>query len=102
WASDLSSGFFSSSAEVWALSLYSNNPPPSFSTAVGSAVVAGQGPALTWPAALGHYYQAQYKNDLNDPVWLPVIPGVIIVGGQGYFSDATPPATQRFYRIVAF
>ncbi len=102
WASDLMSGFLSSSGEVWALSLYSANPPPSFSTAVGTAVVAGQGPTLTWTAAAGHYYQAQYKNNLSDPVWLPVVPGVIVVGSQGYFSDAAPPSGQRFYRIVAF
>ncbi len=102
WASDLLEGFFSSSGEVWALSLYSFNPPPAFSTAVRPAFISGQGPTLTWPAAPGHYYQAQFKNELNDPVWQPVIPGVIIVGNQGYFSDPAPLSSQRFYRIVAF
>jgi Tol biopolymer transport system component len=102
WASDLLSGFFSSSGEVWALSLYSSNSPPAFSTAVGPAFISGQGPTLTWEVAPGHYYQAQYKNELNDPVWQAVIPGVIIVGNQGYFSDPSPSSSQRFYRIVAF
>jgi hypothetical protein len=50
----------------------------------------------------GHYYQAQFKNELTDPVWQPLTSGVIIVGNQGYFNDPAPPADQRFYRIVSF
>jgi Tol biopolymer transport system component len=102
WASDLLGGFFSSSGEVWALSLYSANPPPAFSTTIGPAFTPGQGPTLMWTATPGHYYQAQFKNDLTDPVWQPLTSGVIIVGNQGYFNDPAPPAGHRFYRIVAF
>jgi hypothetical protein len=102
WASDLLGGFFSSSDEVWALSLYSSNPPPAFSTTIGPAFAPGQGPTLLWTVTPGHYYQAQFKNELTDPVWQPLTSGVIIVGNQGYFNDPAPPADQRFYRIVSF
>ena len=49
WASDLLGGFFSSSGEVWALSLYSTNSSPAFSTAIGPGFAPGQGPTLLWP-----------------------------------------------------
>jgi hypothetical protein len=84
------------------LSLYSSNPPPAFSTTIGPAFAPGQGPTLLWTVTPGHYYQAQFKNELTDPVWQPLTSGVIIVGNQGYFNDPAPPADQRFYRIVSF
>jgi hypothetical protein len=102
WASDLLGGFFSSSGEVWALSLYSTNQQPAFNATVGPAFAPGQGPTLTWTVTPGIYYQAQYKNELSDLVWQPLTSGVIMVGSQGYFNDPAPPAGHRFYRIVSF
>jgi Tol biopolymer transport system component len=67
WASDLDGGFFSSSAEIWALSLYSTNAQPVFSAAIGPAVASGRGPSLQWLTAPGKAYQAQYKNELSGP-----------------------------------
>jgi hypothetical protein len=102
WASDLPGGVFSSSDEVWALSLYSTNLPPAFSTTVGSPFATGQGPTLLWQVTPGNFYQVQFKNELSDPAWQPLTSGLIIVGAQGYFNDPAPPAGHRFYRIVSF
>jgi len=102
WASDLLGGYFSSSDEVWALSLYSTNQQPAFNAAVGPAFAPGQGPTLTWTVTPGKYYQAQFKNELSDSAWQPLTGGVIMLGSQGYFNDPAPPAGHRFYRIVSF
>jgi len=102
WASDLLGGFFSSSGEVWSMSLYSATPPPAFNTTVGPALAPGLGPMLMWTVAPGHYYQVQFKNELTDPAWQSLTSGVTIVGSLGYFSDPAPSAGQRFFRVVAF
>jgi Tol biopolymer transport system component len=102
WASDLLGGFFKSSGQVWALSLYSTNLPPAFRTSVGPASAPGQGPTLLWSVMPGKSYQVQFKNELSDPAWQPLMSGLTIVGNQGYFNDPAPPAGHRFYRIVSF
>ena len=102
WASDLLGGFLSSSGEIWALGLYSTNAPPAFTTAIGPGIVSGQRTILLWPVNLGIPYQAQFKNELSDPVWQPLTSGFTILGNQGYFLDPAPPTGHRFYRIISF
>jgi Tol biopolymer transport system component len=100
WASDMLGGFSNSSEQAWAFSLYSANPPPAFTTAIGPGLAAGQRSVLLWPVTPSLSYQAQFKNELSDPVWQPLTSGSAILGSQGYFNDPAPPAGHRFYRIV--
>jgi hypothetical protein len=44
----------------------------------------------------------QFKNSLSDPQWQSLGGPATVVGSQGSATDATPNASQRFYRIVSF
>jgi hypothetical protein len=53
---------------------------------------------LEFPAEAGHTYRVEYKNDLADPIWLPL--------GSDHFATTptllvtdTSVASQRFYRV---
>jgi Tol biopolymer transport system component len=114
WASDLAFGDFNESMDVFALSLpadgaaSSTNGTPTLSiTPLATGVVNGkfstnQTLTLTWPSVVGVGYQVQYKNDLNDPEWLPLSGTATVVGSQGSIIDLSPSATQRFYRILSY
>lgn len=64
--------------------------------------LASNGVTIGWDAVPGVTYQVQYKNDLNDPVWLDV-PGVVMATNLTAFKLDDSPATNRarFYRILA-
>jgi len=114
WASDLAFGDFNESMDVFALSLpadgaasSTNGTPTLGITRLATGVVNGnfstnQTLTLTWPSVVGVGYQVQYKNDLNDPEWLPLGGTATVVGSQGSIIDLSPSATQRFYRILSY
>jgi hypothetical protein len=65
-------------------------------------VLGTNGLSLTWSALAGLSYQLQYKNSLNDPLWL-VAPGDGVVT-NGVASIHDPQAvtnSSRFYRLIA-
>jgi hypothetical protein len=93
WASDLSTNDFSGSAGIDAFAV----EPPAL---VGTIQLgAGGFPVITWPAASGMNYRAQYKDNLTDPIWLPLPGGVTVISNTGSITDSLPNSPQRFYRI---
>ena len=65
------------------------------------AAIAGSNgaPTINWPASAGQTYRVEYKDDLSDPVWLPLAGTVTIVGNRGYLTDSTLTSGNRFYRV---
>jgi Tol biopolymer transport system component len=61
---------------------------------------AGEYPLITWRIAPGRTYQAQFKNDLADPVWQNLSAAVNVVSNTACIYDPAPAAGQRFYRIL--
>ena len=59
------------------------------------------GPTLTWPVVAGKTYHVEYLDDLNLNNWQNAGGTVTIVDDWAYFTDPSPSAGQRFYRIVA-
>ncbi len=114
WASDLASGDFNESSDVFALSLSINGstnstnaaPQPGF-TGITPGTSNGQFSAsqpltLTWSSAPGAGYQVQFKNSLTDPLWQTLGGPATVVGNQGYIIDSSPDSAHRFYRIISF
>lgn len=64
-----------------------------FHTSLGSIVTID---ALTEP---DRTYVIEYKNDLNDPEWMPLCTNRASTGVSS-FIDASPGVTKRFYRAV--
>ena len=62
----------------------------------------GQGPTLAWFARPGPTYHVQYKTNLTDGEWQEVTGLVTINGSAAQFTDSTPSASQRFYRVISF
>jgi Tol biopolymer transport system component len=102
WASDLVAQDFNHGCDVFAFSLSSSNRVAPLNVQIFFSGTLGQGPTLSWPAASGTTYRAQFKNNLNDPDWQDLYGDVGIVGDRGYFNDSASYPSQRFYRIVAF
>ncbi len=111
WASDLAPGDFNESSDVFAVSLSSggstNAPPPLDFTEIVPRMENGQFSTnqpftLTLSSAPGVGYQVQFKNSLSDPQWQLLNGPATVVGVQGSIVDPSPPAVQRFYRIVSF
>lgn len=67
--------------------------------AVTQAEVQGGNFALTWSAIPGTKYRVQFKHDLDDPLWLDLVPDVTALGATANQSDPFGP-TQRFYRVL--
>ncbi|MEK7678058.1 MAG: hypothetical protein AAB676_19675 [Verrucomicrobiota bacterium] len=66
----------------------------------GVALAAGQ-TRISWTAAPGRSYRAQYKDALNEPNWHDLPGPVTVVGSTAWISDAAPAGVpQRFYRLV--
>jgi hypothetical protein len=93
WASDLLSNNFSGSSGIYALTV----SPPALLCEIGLS--PGGVPVISWPAAAGTNFQAQYKNNLTDPAWLPVSGNVTIVSNTESITDTSPSGAQRFYRL---
>jgi hypothetical protein len=70
-----------------------------FSASVGPAEALGPGVWLNWPLIPGRSYRVQYKESLQDAVWLDATGTITNVGAVAYFSDSAPASSHRFYRI---
>ncbi len=55
---------------------------------------------IEWPSVSGKRYQAQFKDDLNNPQWNDLPSGAVTASGD--LTSVSDPATtpKRFYRIV--
>jgi len=92
WASNLAADDFNHSSDIFAYAfLYVN-------VTLGAP---GQGPTVTWPYVSGYNYQVQYKNNLTDSAWQPVVGTININGNQASLTDPVPVSGQRFYRVIA-
>ena len=57
--------------------------------------------SLAWDATAGRTYQVEYSPDLN--AWFGAPNGeVIATNTTASWTDSTPPATQRFYRVFQY
>ena len=65
-----------------------------------TAISYGPNPSLRWPASPWTSYRVQYKNDLNDSVWLDLNANVTLMGANGLALDLSPATSNRFYRIL--
>jgi hypothetical protein len=102
WASDLVTNDFNHYGDLYAFNLSPASSDIPFSISISFAGTTAQGPTLSWPVEPGKAYQAQFKNNLNDPTWQTLNSSVVIVGNQGYVNDPAPAVDGRFYRLVSF
>ncbi len=110
WASDVSSNDFNNGSDIYALDLTtlpvtSSSGGSTNSSSVFYAQLFPPGsfapnPTVSWPLAAGKTYQAQYKNNLTDPLWQSLPGNITFIGDTGYVTDPSPPPDKRFYRIV--
>jgi len=56
--------------------------------------------SITLNATAGKTYRAEYKNDLSDPDWTPILPGTVAQGSSVSISITIGPEPRRFFRIV--
>ncbi len=101
-ASDLVTNDYNRASDVFVFNLFTAGMIPTFYVQAIPGASPGQNPTLIWPALPGKTYQFQFKDNLADPAW-QILPGnAAILGGTGYFTDPTPAAGQRFYKVVGF
>jgi hypothetical protein len=101
WASDLVGNDFNNTCDLVSYNVLANNQIPLYVT-INPAAAPGQSPVLTWPILPGQSYRVQFKDSLADNQWQDVTGGVTIAGNQAYFNDPGAPASQRFYRVIAY
>jgi hypothetical protein len=58
------------------------------------------GYAITFVTVAGKMYRVEYKNELDDSMWLPVDADVIAVGDELVINDNLGASPQRFYRVL--
>lgn len=73
--------------------------PPVTSFKILSATVSEGSITLEWEAQLGAGYQVQYANSINGE-WFNLGDPVNATGSTATYTDVSPSAAQRFYRIV--
>jgi hypothetical protein len=74
-------------------------PPNSVSISVS---ISGPNIQLSFPTQTGYTYAMEYKNNLSDPTWTPVVGGGNPVTGNGSTQSVMDSLGQnhRFYRLV--
>jgi len=99
YASDLAVLDFNHKADIFAWTLLHVTVTITNNGAGGPGV-----PSLSWAAVPGAAYRVEYKDDLADAVWHDASGGgtINVVGLRANFSDLSPAANQRFYRVTAF
>jgi hypothetical protein len=93
WASDLVGFDFNQGNDVFAHAM--------FYAVLTPEELPARGPTLAWPAVVGKAYHVQFLSDMRGTNWQEANGTVAIVGERAYFTDLTPPSTQRFYRVLA-
>jgi len=76
------------------LSFSANMPPPEL-----SAQISGGSLLLSWPTVIGQTYQLEYKNNLNDPAWIPLNAPLDGTGGMLSLTNSFSGSAQRFFRL---
>jgi hypothetical protein len=54
---------------------------------------------ITWSAADEHTYQVQYKDNLEEAGWHPLLPNVLALGTRAATIDTTAAGATRYYRV---
>jgi hypothetical protein len=65
-----------------------------------TAQASGTNVVLTWPGLPGQMYQAQYKTNLTDPIWLPLNAPAQGANASLSLTNGLGGAPQRFYRVA--
>jgi len=99
FAPDLIELDFNQGADLFFVKLYTASPI--FSGQITYVPASAQPVLLTWLTSPGKTYRVEFKNDLGDPVWMPLPGGVTTTGDVGQATDPTPSPSHRFYRMVA-
>ncbi len=93
WASDLASGDFNRTGDVYAYTI--------FTAMILPAATPGQAPWISWPFVPGLNYRVQFKTNLSDYGWQD-LPGTISnIGVKALLQDSSPAIDRRFYRVEA-
>jgi hypothetical protein len=73
-------------------------PASNLPTVTAFAVQADQSFNLTYRTSPGHTYRVEYKNDLSDPIWLPLGADHFATGSADTINDNSSNL-RRFYRV---
>ncbi|MGD0812111.1 MAG: hypothetical protein ABSA83_00755 [Verrucomicrobiota bacterium] len=99
-ASDLVTNDYNCASDVFTFNLFTAGLIQTFWVQAVPGASAGQNPTLIWPVLSGMTYQFLYKNNLTDPAWQTLPGSPTILGSTGYYTDPTPAAGQRFYKVT--
>jgi hypothetical protein len=66
---------------------------------LGVAPVNANQLAFAWPTLPGQTYQIEYKDDLNDPVWIPLSVPLPGNGGILALTNYVGASPHRFFRL---
>jgi len=102
WASDLVTGDFNQSGDLFAAELQLPNPGPAPVVQLTFNPASNQPPLLSWTALSGVSYQVLFKNALGDSQWLDLNRPITVLSNQAIATDPQMGLVQRFYRVKAF
>ncbi len=95
WASDLTSGDFNHSSDIFGTIFLKALLLPVSST-------LGEGPWISWSWTPGHNYRVEFKNDLGEANWQELSGTITNLGSKAWLRDPAPDAAHRFYRVHSF
>ncbi len=67
---------------------------------VTSIGLSNQVVTLSWNAISNRAYSVEFKNDLNETNWTPLVTNVVATGATAATTDTVSTNVQRLYRIV--
>jgi Tol biopolymer transport system component len=101
-ASDLVSGDFNQSGDLFVIKPFLGNPVQVFRGEIVFKPGSAKHPTLAWSAVSGRSYEVQYKSLLAVPGWLRLNEPVGISENVASVIDTTAGDEPRFYRILAY
>lgn len=102
WASDLVTGDFNQSGDLFAAELQLPNPGPAPVVQLTFNAASNQPPLLSWAALSGVSYRLLFKNALDDSQWQDLNRPITVLSNQATATDPQMGLVQRFYRVKAF
>jgi Tol biopolymer transport system component len=111
WASDLAQNDFNAGSDVFALNIFALECGEYQTNAMSAlqpeiifqgppGMVPGQSLLVVWPFNPAvSAYSIQFKDHLTDDTWQNLNGNMTVIGDKIYFTDPSPSASQRFYRI---
>ena len=66
----------------------------------GVRLLPGHQIEMTWTVVAGRGYQVRFKNDLNDPEWMPLDNPIVATGSQLVVTVDMSLSAQSYYRLV--